>query len=264
MLERHIVMGGSSFTGSTLFSLVLGALDGFDNVGESDWLTPKLGEATNDPSLFSNYNDLHQCRLCGPSCEIWTHAFRRDLQSNPEDWYQRIADQMGARNLISSEKAPWTIKMLDPDLRNTTLVLFKSPFQHWASFSKRPWRKKSMNAAMNTWSRIYSDFLDEAKYAPKGGKVFVNLEKFLSKPEANLYRFTEALNVPYDPGILQYWKTQQHYMGGNFSVYERIKKQPEMLPVTNSMNPINEVDQSAIEQHGAFKVYQRLLKRSIV
>jgi hypothetical protein len=80
MLERHIVIGGSSYTGSTLFSLMLGALDGFENVGESNWLTPRFGEASDDPALFGNYGDMPQTQLCGASCKVWTRDFRVALQ----------------------------------------------------------------------------------------------------------------------------------------------------------------------------------------
>ena len=67
------------------------------------------------------------------------------------------------------------------------------------------------------------------------------------------------------------WRTDEYYQSkakigyiqANAKLTE-MKKQPELLPIKNSVNPINEVDQSAIEQHDAFKVYQRLLKRSIV
>jgi hypothetical protein len=149
-------------------------------------------------------------------------------------------------------------------LRNTTLVLFKSPFQHWASFAKRPWKKTSLNAAMNTWRKVYSTFLDDAEYAPKDGKVFVNIENFLSEPEANLPRFAQALNVPHDPSILQYWTCEQHYMGGNFSVYERARDHPEKLPVANFMSPVDPEDRKTIERHEAFKVYQRLLERAAI
>lgn len=266
MVKRHIVIGGSSYTGSTLFGLMLGALDGVSNVGESNWLVPRMGEEVDDPSLWSAkaYSEMQQCRLCGEGCEVWTKEVRQDLQRDPAGWYRRIGERMGGDVLISSEKEPANIRPLDPALENTTLVLFKTPFQHWASVSKRSCKTKSLNAAMNTWARIYSEFLDDAAYAPKGGKVFLNIEKFLDAPEPGLKALTSALGLPCNPQMLRYWETKQHYIGGNFNVYDRMRDAPEKLPVKNSLQPVRREDNVAIRAHDAYRVYVALSERSIL
>lgn len=264
MLERHIVIGGSSYCGSTVFSLILGSIPGYKNVGASNMLTPRFGEKSSDPEIFHNYAKLGQCHACGTRCKIWTRTFRKKLQSDPSNWYRRIAKQMKARNLVSTERDPINISLLDPDLNNTTLVLFKSPFQHWGSVTKRPGKGSSLNAAMDTWSRIYTTFLDDEAYAPSGGKVFTDIESFLSDPEGNLVPFSNALDVPHVPAALEYWKTRQHYLGGNFNVYERKEREPGKLALTNVMVPIAPADEAAIRKHQAYGIYNRLLERSVV
>jgi len=245
--------------------LILGTAKNAANAGESNWLVPRLGEASDDPKLWQGYRDMPQCRLCGAQCEVWTREFRMNLQRDPSDWYAKVAARAGAEVLVTSEKSPVTIRMLDPNLQNTTLVLFKSPLQYWASVQKRPWKTATLRASMTSWSKIYWQFLDEQTYNPAGGIVFLSLDKFQSDPANGVKRLAEKLSLPLDESALKYWDTEQHYIGGNFNVYERVKTaEPEKLAVHSAPKPVSKSDREFIRSDRATAIYAKLVERSIL
>lgn len=246
-------------------SLILGAAKNVVNAGETNWLVPRVGEATDDPSLWTHYPDMPQCRLCGAKCKVWTRKFRMALQRDPSNWYARLAAHAHAETLVTSEKSAANIRGFDPELRNLTLVLFKSPQQFWASMSKRPWKKASISGSLNSWTKIYSEFLDNEKYRPEHGVVFLSLEKFQQAPEEGIKRLAERLPLAIDESALSYWNTQQHYMGGNFNVYQKVQgAEPEKLAVHYSQKPVSGDDREFIRTHEATKIFQRLSTLSIM
>lgn len=207
---KHIFIAGTSFCSSTVMSLILGSAKGAENVGETNWVVPLA--------------DSHRCRLCGPSCEIWTYDFQRSLEADPSDWFPRIADRLRTDILVSSEKSFRHIERLAPDRHYRALVLFKRPENFWHSIRKRPWRKEELDVALKRWANLYNRFLDDA-YHPSGGKIFVGVEKLMSDPGAQVPKVLEALGLEHDvEEVMQYWKRPQHYIGGNFDVYQKLRE----------------------------------------
>jgi hypothetical protein len=247
-----------------MMGLILGSLTNVKNVGESNWLVPRFGIAVDDPTLWRSYSDMNHCRLCGQRCQVWTKAFRQELQRDPVNWFPRIAERMEARTLVSSEKSPQSLKMLDPKLENTTVVLFKSPIQHWVSVSKRPWKEQTLRSTMKQWALLYSQFLDDHAYNNKRGKIFLNIENFQEDPLTGLAALTSALGLPMQADALRYWKEQQHYVGGNFNVYERIESNPEKLEVQKMKGEASRKDLGFIRDHEAHTIYLEMTRRSIV
>jgi hypothetical protein len=264
LAAKHIFIGGTSFTGSTLIGLILGAIPGVGNVGESNWLVPRLGEADASPKLWSGYESMEQCRLCGSACEVWTKEFRMDLQRNAVDWFERLAARLGTNVLVSSEKETPLVNALDPQKRYAALILFREPGQFWSSIRKRPWRQDTIQQATRRWTAAYSEFLEDT-YRPEGGKIFMNVDAFQTQPAPRLRVLLELLGIEGDvESVLRYWESQQHYVGGNFNVYRELENKgaaslalrpPEALSLATK-------EHDFIQNHEAAEIYQRLLNQT--
>lgn len=264
MAAKHVFIGGTSFTGSTLIGLILGAIPGVGNVGESNWLVPRLGEADASPKLWRGYESMEHCRLCGSACEVWTKEFRMDLQRNPVDWFERLAARLGTNVLVSSEKEIPLVNALDPQKRYAALILFREPGQFWSSIRKRPWRQDTIQQATRRWTAAYSEFLEDT-YRPEGGKIFMNVDAFQTQPAHRLRVLLELLGIEADvESVLRYWESQQHYVGGNFNVYRELENKgaaslalrpPEALSLAAK-------EHDFIQNHQAAEIYQRLLNQT--
>lgn len=264
MAVKHIFIGGTSFTGSTLIGLILGAIPGVTNVGESNWLVPRLGEAVTSSALWRDYRGMEQCRLCKSACEVWTKEFRKELQRDPADWFERLAARLETNVLVSSEKETPLVNALDPEKRYTALILFREPGQFWSSIRKRRWRQDTIQQTIFRWTAAYREFLD-ARYSPQGGKIFMNVDAFQAQPAQRLRILLELLELEGDTETaLRYWETQQHYIGGNFNMYEKLEntgsaslalRPPEPLSLTAK-------ERNFIEGHEADGIYQQLLKQT--
>lgn len=264
MAAKHVFIGGTSFTGSTLIGLILGAIPGVGNVGESNWLVPRLGEADASPKLWRGYESMEHCRLCGSACEVWTKEFRMDLQRNPVDWFERLAARLGTNVLVSSEKETPLVNALDPQKRYAALILFREPGQFWSSIRKRPWRQDTIQQATRRWTAAYSEFLEDT-YRPEGGKIFMNVDAFQTQPAHRLRVLLELLGIEADvESVLRYWESQQHYVGGNFNVYRELENKgaaslalrpPEALSLAAK-------EHDFIQNHQAAEIYQRLLNQT--
>jgi hypothetical protein len=264
LAAKHIFIGGTSFTGSTLIGLILGAIPGVGNVGESNWLVPRLGEADASPKLWNGYESMEQCRLCGSDCEVWTKEFRMDLQRDPADWFERVAARLGTNVLVSSEKETPFVNALDPQQRYTALILFRKPAQFWSSMRKRPWRQDTIQQSTRRWVTAYKYFLEDT-YHPKGGKVFMNVDAFQAQPAQRLPVLLRLLGLEGDiETMLRYWESQQHYVGGNFNVYTKLETEgttslgvmpPEPLSLTKK-------ERDFLQNHEADEIYQKLLNQT--
>ncbi len=264
MAVKHIFIGGTSFTGSTLIGLILGAIPGVANVGESNWLVPRLGEADASPKLWNDYEGMEQCRLCGSACKVWTKEFRMDLQRDPVDWFERVAARLGTNVLVSSEKETPFVNALDPKERYTALILFREPRQFWSSIRKRPWRQDTIQQATRRWATAYKHFVEDT-YRPEGGKIFMNVDAFQTQPEQRLRILLKLLGIEGNvESVLRYWESQQHYVGGNFNVYQELEQKGA---ASLALRPPEALSLSAkehdfIRNHEADEIYQRLLSQT--
>lgn len=264
MEPRHIFIGGTSYTGSTLIGLILGAIPGVANVGESNWLVPRLGEADASPKLWRDYQSMEQCRLCKSACEVWTKEFRMGLQRDPANWFGKLAARLGTNVLVSSEKGTPLIDATDPHRSYTALILFREPGQFWSSIRKRPWRQDTIQQATRRWATAYSEFLDD-NYRPQGGKIFMNVDAFQARPAQRLPVLLKLLGLEGDvEAALRYWESQQHYVGGNFNVYTKLEadgsaslavKPPESISFTKR-------ERDFIQNHEADWIYRQLLNQT--
>jgi hypothetical protein len=257
---NHIFIGGTSFTGSTLMGLILGSVPGVANVGESNWLVPRLGHADASPNLWDDYDRMQHCRLCGQDCRIWTKDFRMALQCDPTCWFERIAGRLQTHILVSSEKEMPLLEAVETDQRHTALILFREPAQFWVSMRKREWRRDTIQQTMRRWARTYRGFLKDS-YRPQGGKLYMNIDAFQARPEQRLALLLGRLDLKDGRGALQYWENHQHYIGGNFNVYQKLKNEGSGSLVVRSppIVSLSSGEKNFIRDHEAYGIYREML-----
>lgn len=249
---KHVQIGGTSFCGSTVMSLILGTAEGAANVGESHWLVP--------------FDTQYSCHYCGPACQIWTRDFRKRLEADERNWYPRLAERLRSDILISADKSHTHINRLDPDHDHTALILFKRPGNFWHSVNKRRWRSDSLEQSLTRWSWLYQDFLDAA-YAPEGGKYFMSVETFMADPDRAIPVLFDTLGLSGTPEqALRYWETVQHYVGGNFNAYDKLTRRGEealqLGQVESDENATAQVE--ALADHPAHAMIEEMRARCLL
>jgi hypothetical protein len=263
---RHIVMMGVSFCGSTLLGLVLGGLPGVANVGESHWLIEKRRQRSSD-ELPTTPEGFEQCMSCGPGCPIVTVQLRQRLAEPDGDFYATLAAAYGADTIVTSDKSPQRVLTLDPYLHNDTIVLFREPMANWHSHRVRHPAFASPEGQRDyfgNWADSYEILL--RYFHNKGSKTVVNFDEFAAAPQRGLALICRTLSLPFDPKTLAYWRTRQHFVGGNIMLALRLRDGVEAAlrigprPVSPDADPMPE---AAHEFARARRVWEALRQRQL-
>ena len=256
-----------------MMSLVLGSLPTIGNVNESHWLISnhvKSGATFTDKFYITNKNidQFVHCQLCGDACQYWSIDFRRVLQEDKNEYYQRLSNQLGCDVLVSAEKSIDHLSHLceteDRDFTCDMLILFKDPWRFLHSWMGRSHKIQNPQKALNFWARSYEQLLN---CKTTGRKHILSLSEFQNQPEQGLQKICAEFSLPYNRDALQYWQTQQHYIGGNFNVYKRLKEKGVEGMAIRSAEKIqyNKEYDDIIRRHKwAQSVYNRLCKNRLV
>jgi hypothetical protein len=226
---RHVAIGGVSFCGSTMLDRVLAGLAGVRSIGESHWLAKEYDGKNYVPRDLGSKRTGRGpfCSVCGQRCRVLTDEFRAKLTIDPQDWYQKIAHQLGTAILVSADKNAVKIVDQDPLLRLSALVVFKSPLQAWASkLTKLPqgrddeYYSEELATYLEVWTSSYRCFLDQ--FDPIGEKAFLFFDEFTHAPSAVLPRVCAALSLPWHSEVLE-WTRPGHAIGGNSGAMTQLR-----------------------------------------
>ena len=218
---RHVAILGVSYCGSTLLSLVFGALPGVANIGESLWLLEprgdQAGSAPNHPP-----DGFEQCVWCGNDCPVVTDHLRQRLADQPNAFYPILADAHGADIIVSADKNYPHVVRRDPGLHNDAVIVFRHPLKNWRSHARRSTGtdEAARHRYLQNWAVAYTNFLDN--FPNSGAKIAVDFDHFLGDPGTVLQDACLALNLPYTAEALRYWTVRQHCVGGNREVRQSL------------------------------------------
>jgi hypothetical protein len=218
---RHIVVAGIPFCGSTLLGLVLGSLPGIANVGESHWLIEKRLQRTSavPPLTPEGYE---QCMCCGAACPIVTADLRHLLADATVDFYGALGAAYAADTVLTSDKYYDHMLRLDPALHNDAIVLFRHPMANWQSHRVRNPAGAAGDGQrryLKKWADAHVAFLQY--FDNRGMKIFLDFDEFTAHPERSLELLCRKLSLRFDPEALAYWRSEQHYVGGNMQLAHR-------------------------------------------
>lgn len=199
-MPKVIFVGGTSFSGSTAFHLMLANdPEGFA-CGETE-------------SLFFPQRDGHVERLndAGPeSLRIWQKAYL----AGPERVYTHIFDtRPDVRFVVDSSKNPHWIRMQNELLRRQgidvhNLLIWKTPLEFAQSRKKRnslaAWQKEWRNA-----HRAYFTLIERWRA--------VQYRQLALEADTVLAAACAEVGIPFLSGKAEFWHKASHHLGGNYS-----------------------------------------------
>ena len=224
---RHLAVSGAAYCGSTTLGVILGSMPDWAFAGETHWLTnvrtPALGLESILTTEIPPARWPIACRVCGPACACFDPAFRRALAADPTGWYAKLADRLGVKNLVTTDKNLQLYWEKDPLFRFDHLILFKSPVQHLRSMLKQHIRQSAdaplaegwVGANLDRWGYKYLGYLKTIRQS--GRRVALNWEAFVAEPARHMRRLSSLLDILLDPACLDHIRFS-HFIGGNTGV----------------------------------------------
>ena len=199
-MRKVIFVGGTSYSGSTAFHLMLANDPAGFACGELD-------------TLFHPLRDGHVRRLAdleSDTLELWQKAYI----AGPDQVYQRLFDLMPDRRFIvdSSKNAHWFHRqagiLAKQGIEAHQLVIWKTPLEFAQSRKKRKmltgWQKEWRNS-----HRVYFTLL--ARWWA------VQYSQLATAPEQVLPAVCAKVGIPYFDGKADFWQQEAHHLGGNYS-----------------------------------------------
>ena len=198
-MKKIIYIGGTSYSGSTFFDMILAN----DQHGFS------CGEVY---KLFKPYDPSHVDPECGcgeKSCSIWNKA----LENGEKQLYHTIFNMFPEIYFITdSSKNPFwidsQIKLLrENGIEFKNILIWKTPLEAALSFNKRN-RLKNWEATWINYHRLYFTLVT-------GWKTVRYHD--LTKDKNVLKKVCEYLQIPYFEGKEKFWEKTNHTLFGNTS-----------------------------------------------
>lgn len=224
-MKKVIFVGGTAYSGSTFFHMILANDPKGFACGEIRW-------------LFHPHQPHHVNRACGcgdPSCNLW----REVLRNGEENLYKTIfALHPEVEFIVDSSKHPFWIRKQSEQLQRQGIqpkhiLIWKTPLE-FAYSAKKKNLLKNWDTGWLNYHRLYFSMISpwrSVRYAA------------LTQDPTVLANVCEQLDIPYFAGKEQYWNKVHHVYGGNrsarFHLYEQ-KKAKEMLAETADDAKINE------------------------
>jgi hypothetical protein len=241
---RHLAVAGAAYCGSTTLGVILGSMPGFAFAGETHWLTNARTPALSLESILTTTMPPAKwpiaCRVCGPKCECFDPDFRLKLAADKLGWYAKIADRLGVRNLVTTDKNLELYWQRDPLFRFDYILLYKTPVQHLRSMLHQQTRHGGVisdgwvGINLDRWAHKYLAYLKIIRQ--RGRRVVLNWEAFVATPAMHMERLSVLLDIPLNPAILDQIRLS-HFIGGNTGVDVRSFKDDRKLNLHPSAAP---------------------------
>jgi len=205
-VNRGVVFVGAAwFSGSTLLGVMLGAHPSIFYAGEAT-KTRSFGDPTEPLKR-------RVCRVCGPDCPIW-----RDLPADSDaDLYEVLARRTGRPIVFDSTKQIAWITARSAALDGVvpvSLVVLTRDGRAVVNSRRRKLPGRSARELATFWDQQMRNVEELASGFP--GRVHrVRYEELATRPRATLRRLAEFVGVPFDPGMIDPWRSEQHPLGGN-------------------------------------------------
>lgn len=237
--DRSLIVAivGTSFSGSTLANLILGAHPDVFAGGELSAL------------VLRHNHEAITCSSCGPACVHWTRETRSAVS---RDNIYRLTKDLFKKNIIvdSSKSVDWFVDVLgragNAGFSPSYVLMVKHPIRYLASCmvniagaSPRSIRRKLLNrlaivsrraAVIDEWindlDRFYSSFFrNQAR--DLGGATFhvLHYERLIEDPSRALSPLLASLGLTFRPLMTAYYETEFHQIAGNAGATFQLKRE---------------------------------------
>lgn len=204
--KKVCFIGGVGHSGSTLLGLILGSHPRCFYAGEAG-KTRRLVEGRGDPRKRT-------CKLCGPSCRIWSgFELRPDI-----DLYEQISRRVERPVIIDSSKKLRWIRRQMAALETAGVVpryiFLQRDGRAVINSRVRKYPDEPPRAHVDAWVeqiRQAIEFYENLSHP----KLAVRYERLASEPEATTRRICEFLEIEFIPSMLEFYVHEHHPLGGN-------------------------------------------------
>jgi hypothetical protein len=243
---RTIGIVGRSFCGSTLLSRLLASVPGAASPGEIHWLRDN--------------EKMSDCRVCGPSCKVFTPRFWRAQQSD-DSFYQNVAEHLEVETLISSDKTAWLYERFVQPQTMDAILLVRSPFgvaaseKHRGIFQPRESARRSILTFLSHYALVphwCRDFCCKT--------IVVTYEDLCAHPQEMVTSICKALELPAASVPQDLSTIRSHHIGGGIHTYAT----KAVVLDERWKQTLNAGEQRAIREHpSVMRVYERLKEQAI-
>ena len=199
-MKKVVFVGGTSFSGSTFFHLMLA--------------NDRRGFACGEfKSLIHPYRDQHFEPLCGcsdPDCTIWDRVSKA-VNSNPHERIFEVEPEVDF--LVDSSKDPFWIdeqsnRLAKRGIDVRHLLVWKSPLE-FAHSAKRRQSFRNWDGWWVDYHQVYLSLFINARSA--------RYRALATHPAQALRSACDYLEIPYFDGKERYWEKKNHALFGNYS-----------------------------------------------
>lgn len=218
---------GTSFSGSTVLNLMLGAHPEIHAGGELSALILARGEES-----------AGACTACGFACPYWSEEARARV--GKASLYREVERIFGKRVIVDSSKSiDWFNEVLASDAHRDVgasyVLMVKHPIRYLASClanatSHRPRRGGGLLGKLSP-ARMRQSFVDELiedlhdfyhRFFWNFGKAvgsatfhLMHYERMVADPRATLAPLLDSLGLDYAPQMDDFFRATYHQIGGN-------------------------------------------------
>jgi len=205
---------GTSYSGSTLLSFILGGHDRIFATSETTTL-----------KRDGYHTECTMCRFRNISCPFWTPDLidlcLTDMERRYATIEQAALSRLGKDIVIFSDKAPVIYKpLLEASSIDRFIVLFKRPEAFYYSYKKH----RMLNNKYDTFEEILMTYIrhyerDLALVDNGFPSFFLAYEDLVNDPLFWTYQVCEFLGVRFHNHMLAYWDSDLHPLTGNLGPY---------------------------------------------
>jgi tetratricopeptide (TPR) repeat protein len=201
-----ILVVGSSYCGSTLLNVILGAHPKIGGGGELHWLI-------REPPAVRAQEGL--CVFCGERCRVWTAQARADADAG--NIYDLAASVLRKPFVCDSSKMPDWSAFIAPftPVRRVRVLMVKHPIRQVASFVEKARRIDRQNGmtdidkVLDQLAKLY----DQVRRDPTD--FVLRYEDLVADRRQALSPILASLGLAWD-GAMDDWRTAPHHdIGGN-------------------------------------------------
>lgn len=234
------MIGGTSFSGSTMFNLMLANIDGGLACGEVY-------------ALYRPRRKHHQFPTCGcndENCTKWYTVRER----GERDAYNAMFDIFLPTSTIvdSSKNLLWyndQQKYLknSPSVEVHNVLLWKTPIE----FAYSIWKRGKYSELKDLWRVYHSQYLA----LTNGNFSAIKYRDLVNDPEQVLHKLCKKMGLPYVSGMSQYWNREQHILFGSETARLHLHSQDtnsfEKMKKNLTSNRPNVIDEklTEVKQH---------------
>ncbi len=185
----------TGLSGSTWINLLLGSHPQGFSIGEMRDVR-KLNKAV--------------CVLHDEACPVWS---KFDATSDV-NWFRQIETLTGKTVLVLNNGRKFMQMQYDGGARVKYIHLVRDGRAVAASMMRK-YTDRSIWKASRLWKHDVKRNERLINRQPKGDCYEMIYEKVKADTPGELERFCDWLGVAFDPGMVEFWNTDHHYLGGN-------------------------------------------------